>query len=330
MSDPSMIFGFSVGGALLVIMTFGIVFSSLVPTSDKWSKRYFITVFSLLLLCSASCFVALLLWDDPRMAVAERIVYFFESLLLSSLMLLPTVFLLHCSGEKIKSSSLFQAVAALWSVYFLMLIATQFTNVFYYVTPNNQYYRGPLFALSLSPLVVAMLLNIAGVIRRRDKLSKRCFNALLVYLVPMTAAVFVHGFISVEIIVVLCMALFALIMFSLILLDSIEQTLLQQREIANQRTDILVLQMRPHFIYNTMMGIYYLCVTRTPKRQSRSRWISPPTCARIIPPSQARTPFPLRRSWNIPAPTLPLSRHSLKTACSSASTCRTPCSVCRP
>ena len=118
MSDPSMIFGFSVGGALLVIMTFGIAFSALVPASDKWSKRYFITVFSLLLLCSVSCFVALLLWDDPRMAVAERIVYFFESLLLSSLMVLPTVFLLHCSGENIKSSSLFQAVAALWSVYF--------------------------------------------------------------------------------------------------------------------------------------------------------------------------------------------------------------------
>ena len=33
----------------------------------------------------------------------------------------------------------------------------------------------------------------------------------------------------------------------------------QQREIANQRAGIMVLQMRPHFIYNTMMGIYYLC-----------------------------------------------------------------------
>ena len=32
-----------------------------------------------------------------------------------------------------------------------------------------------------------------------------------------------------------------------------------QREIANQRAGILVLQMRPHFICNTMMSIYYLC-----------------------------------------------------------------------
>ena len=33
----------------------------------------------------------------------------------------------------------------------------------------------------------------------------------------------------------------------------------QQREIAHQRSSVMVLQMRPHFIYNTMMGIYYLC-----------------------------------------------------------------------
>ena len=33
----------------------------------------------------------------------------------------------------------------------------------------------------------------------------------------------------------------------------------QQREIAQQRVGLMVLQMRPHYIYNTMMSIYYLC-----------------------------------------------------------------------
>ncbi|MBQ8955760.1 MAG: histidine kinase, partial [Lachnospiraceae bacterium] len=32
-----------------------------------------------------------------------------------------------------------------------------------------------------------------------------------------------------------------------------------QREIANQRANVMVLQMRPHFIYNTLMSIYSLC-----------------------------------------------------------------------
>lgn len=41
--------------------------------------------------------------------------------------------------------------------------------------------------------------------------------------------------------------------------DQIEQYLRQQREIAHQHASILVLQMRPHFIHNTLMNIYYLC-----------------------------------------------------------------------
>ena len=48
-------------------------------------------------------------------------------------------------------------------------------------------------------------------------------------------------------------------MYCIILSDQIEQYLRQQQEIAGQRASILVLQMRPHFIHNTMLSIYYLC-----------------------------------------------------------------------
>ena len=52
------------------------------------------------------------------------------------------------------------------------------------------------------------------------------------------------------------MALFALISFCLILLDNMEQYTRQQQEIARQRTNNLMLQMRPHFVYNTLASIY--------------------------------------------------------------------------
>ena len=251
--------GFAIGGALLVMMALGIALSAMIPAIDRWNKLYFVIFFSLLFQCSASCFFALIFWEDPRMAAAERIVYFFESLFLSSLMILPTVFLLRCCNEKLKNSILAKAVIAVWIVFFVMLIAAQFTDAFYYVTPDNQYIRGPLFALLLLPLVIIMVLNIASTIRRRDKLSKRYYVALLVYMIPMTVAISIHSFISVDMFVVFCMALFALIMYGLIISDNVLQHMRQQREIANQRASIMVLQMRPHFIYNTMMSIYYLC-----------------------------------------------------------------------
>ena len=253
------IIGYSTLGALQIMMLLGVVFSAMMPVTDRWSKRFFVTLFSLLLMCSVTCFFATLFWENPRMAVAERIVYFFEGLFLSSLMFMPTVFLLRSCGEDLKSSLLFKAVSALLSVYYIMFLVGQFTNAVYYVTPDNKYIRGPFFAVWLSPLVVVLILNIAGLIKRRKKLTKRCFIALMVYLLPMTFSLIFHMFFEAEIYVVLCMALFALIMFGLILADNMDRFMRQQREIANQRAGLMVLQMRPHFIYNTMMGIYYLC-----------------------------------------------------------------------
>ena len=261
------IVSYSILGALPVMMTLGVVFSATIPVTDRWSKRYFIILFSLLLMCSVTFFLATLFWEDPRMATAERIVYFFEGLLLSSMMFMPTFFLLHSCGENLKSSLLFRTVAALLAVYYIMFIAGQFMDAAYYVTPDNHYIRGPLFALWLSPIVVISILNLASLIKRRDKLSKRYFVALLLYLLPMTISLFFHMFFEAEVYVVLCMVLFALIMFVLILSDNMDQFMRQQREIARQKASINVLQMRPHFIYNTMMSIYYLCKQDSDKAQ---------------------------------------------------------------
>ena len=250
---------YTLGGAILVTMAFGVALAFLVPSLDKWNKRYFITLFSLLSLCAVTCFLALIFYDDPTKMTAERIFYFFDSLLVSVPIFMPTIFLLHSSHETVKHSALFYAAMALSGAYFVMLIVSQFTDVFYYVTAENEFYYGPLFALSVSPLLLVLLLNIAGTVRRKKSLSKKYFVGLLIYLLLMSVTVLVHMFAQVDIFVVFGMVLFALIMYSLILSDNIDKYMRQQREIANQRANIMILQMRPHFIYNSLMGIYYLC-----------------------------------------------------------------------
>ena len=50
-----------------------------------------------------------------------------------------------------------------------------------------------------------------------------------------------------------------LFMFVFLLTDQVERSFRQQQEIARQRASVMVLQMRPHFIYNTLMSIYSLC-----------------------------------------------------------------------
>lgn len=250
---------FTLSGAIIVTMVFGIALSFFLPSLDKWSKRYFVTLFSLLFLCAVTCFLGLIFYDDPSKAKVERVIYFFESLLILVPIFMPTIFLLHSSHEKIKGNALFYTATALSGVYLIMLIVAQFTDFFYYVTADNQFFYGPLYALSVSPLLLILFLNIAGTIMRRKSLSKKYFGGLLSYLLLMSATVLVHMFVQIEIFVVFGMALYALIMYGLILSDNMDHYMRQQRQIANQHASIMVLQMRPHFIYNSLMGIYYLC-----------------------------------------------------------------------
>ena len=54
-------------------------------------------------------------------------------------------------------------------------------------------------------------------------------------------------------------ALGALYLMVVIQSEQIGRHIQQKEKIAQQRASISVLQMRPHFIYNTMTSIYYLC-----------------------------------------------------------------------
>ena len=253
------LFGFTLIGAIIITMALGIVLSASMPALDKWSKRYFIVLFSLMLMCSVSCFLALVFWYDPSMSVASRIVYFFEDMFLMTPVFMPTIFILHYSGERIKNSILFWLVTAVLGVFFVINIFAQFTDVFYYVTSDNQFYRGPFWAFWVFPLAVCMVLNTTGLFYRIKKLPRKYFVAHLIYLLYMTTTMLLHMFFYVEVPVVIGISLFALVSFAMILTDNMENNMKKEHQIAHQRAEIMVLQMRPHFIFNTMMGIYYLC-----------------------------------------------------------------------
>ncbi len=249
---------YTAGGALMAMMAIGIAFSAFMPALDRWNRRYFIMFFSLLFLYAGVIFIDMILYDNPAMVRALTAVLIIEHLFFSVLTLFPTFFLLHRCGESIKSSALLRACLALWSLFVILLIASPFSDAFYTVS-ENQHVRRPLFPLLIAPLAAILLLNTAALFRRRRSLSKKVFIALSVYLLPTALMVTVYMFASVDTAVVFWMVLSALTMFGFIHADNVEQYMRQQREIARQRADVMVLQLRPHFICNTMMGIYYLC-----------------------------------------------------------------------
>jgi LytS/YehU family sensor histidine kinase len=147
-----------------------------------------------------------------------------------------------------------------------MYASAAFIDGFFYVTPENYYNRGPLYPLLLLPLIAILLVNLAGTLLRRKQLSRKVFLAFLIAELPFTVALILQLFFEISSLADISFVLSGIAMFSFILSDQIEQDRMhqreiaeQQREIAHQRTNILALQMRPHFIYNTLMSIYGLC-----------------------------------------------------------------------
>ena len=267
MTDWLVFAGFTIFGALLAVMAIGIAFSAFMPALDKWNKGYFITFFSLLLLYVVVLFIDMIVYVHPRSLTTQHVITIFEYLFFSVLTLMPLPFLLHCSGENLKNSAWLRAGTAVWGVFCCLLISTQFTDAFHYVTPDHQYVRGAWFPLLIAPLAVIMLLNMACLISRRKMLSKRLFFALLTYLLPTAIMVITYMFAAVDMLVSVWMVFCAMTLFSLILTDSVKEYMRQQQEIARQRASVMVLQMRPHFIYNTLMTIYYLCKQDADKAQ---------------------------------------------------------------
>ena len=277
---------FSIAGAALLLSVLGLWITAVVPGIDRWSKRFFISYFLIFMLCCLSSIVEAAAQYYIVTGPAFYFLLFLETLLFILPLPMLTVYLLHCCGENMRKSMLLRIVLGLWAIMFIIFISAAFIEGFFYVTPEDQYYRGPLYPLFLLPVLAIMLLNLAGTLKRRKRLSRKVFLAFLITILPITVAVIVSLFVDIFPFIDISYVLTTLAMYSFILSDQIEQDRRQQqeiadqqreianqqreianqqREIANQRASVMVLQMRPHLIYNTLMTIYSLC-NRDPQK----------------------------------------------------------------
>ena len=260
---------FSVAVAGLVIALIGLFFTLAAHNLEARTRRFFISIFSVTAAYVLSDLISQisLLMLGPDYAMLSRIAVFCESLFSSMLMPMATQYLLYCSGERRKRTPLFSSMMTLWGVYVALLVFTQFTTEIYTITPDNVYRRGPWYFILLVPPAAMMALNCGALIARQKQLTKRQLLAFIVYLLVPLGCMLIQMVHYGLLMIVIGTSVSIMIMFVFILLDQVEQGIRQQEENASQRASIIVLQMRPHFIYNTLMSIYYLCKQDAEKAQ---------------------------------------------------------------
>ncbi|MCR4924351.1 MAG: histidine kinase [Lachnospiraceae bacterium] len=250
---------------LLLIVTLAI--PTIMPGIDRWSKRCFIAFFSSLILNGIIFTIDMLTYTHPKALVLINIIPLLEYLTFPVPTLIFTVNMLHCYQKNWKRDLQFYLVSAMCFIYYTLHIIAYFTDYFYFSLPDGRFFMKPSHPFLFAPYIAILIIDFVFLILRHKMLSKKYFFAFLFYLIPVLIATTIHALAFSATILNIAAVISSIAMYLLVLTDQVEQYTKQQIAIANQNAKILVLQMRPHFIYNTMTSIYYLCEQNPKKAQ---------------------------------------------------------------
>ncbi len=252
-------FGFAIGG--LVIAFIGLFINYSAYYLDNNSKIFFRLFFLFLVLYVSSNLLSQisLFYHYHSLVSLSRFAIFIESLSSSVLLLFFSMYLMKHLKNKKKKTMIFYIAFGLWVIYFAILVITQFTQNIYYFTDDNVYHRGRYYSLLLIPPILAIALNLLVIIKNKKALAPKIRKAFCFYLIIPLICSIVQMFTYGLFLIVIGTSISALLMMFYIVNEQVNMYILQKEETIKARTNTMLLQMRPHFIYNTMTSIYYLC-----------------------------------------------------------------------
>ena len=261
-------FSFSVTGISLTIL--GINLLHVIKYIDLKTKIFFRIFFTVILLYVISVLISDVTYTIPGAGYSRisKLTLFLESMFSSFLIPLLAYYFFICCKLNWKKNASFIVICTYELIYLVLLIITQFTTQIYYYDDNGIYYRGPLYPILLVPTVLSMTTMLITLINKKKLLTKKQFIAFLLYILIPIISMLIQMFLYGLNIVVIGTLFAATVLFSSIIIDQINAYMAQKDLNDLYQTDILLLQMRPHFIYNSLSSIYYLCDLDSKKAQT--------------------------------------------------------------
>lgn len=143
----------------------------------------------------------------------------------------------------------------------LMNIISQFNHMYYYIDADNYYHRNSLHFISMIIPMTGMLIDISLLVQYRKNISRQMLIAFLSYMaLPMIMTlvqIFYYGISFVNISISISMIFMLIVSF----IEQSRKLAMKQKEAADLRISLMMSQIAPHFIYNTLAAIRQMCVT---------------------------------------------------------------------
>ncbi len=141
----------------------------------------------------------------------------------------------------------------------ILLVVSQFTGLIYVIDESNVYHRSGAYALAYVLPLVMIATDAYLLLCDRKNLTKKETVAFTLYLVIPVVSMFVQVFVYGVYFIVFAAIIAALVKFVFIISDQTERYYRQVEENNSLQTEIMLSQIKPHFIFNTLGAIRRLC-----------------------------------------------------------------------
>jgi len=140
------------------------------------------------------------------------------------------------------------------------------TEYLYYYDTNGVYHRGEFWFLMYLVVLVVLLIDI--IVVSLQKISFQEKLALLLFcvipLIGFVVSIFVQGFSFAQ----TCWMITMVIIYANFYSHRVNKLAKQEAELTNSRVDVMLSQIQPHFLYNSLSAIAYLC-DKDPKQAKK-------------------------------------------------------------
>ncbi|MDY5930995.1 MAG: histidine kinase [Candidatus Ornithospirochaeta sp.] len=155
--------------------------------------------------------------------------------------------------------------AAINSVFFIMVVISLFNGILFSFTETGDYIDGSLYWIVSIFDIATLLIEFLTVIFYRKKMAWKSYISLLSFSVlPLLSIIFIPFWVPTPQYLATSLSLILLLIVfygETVRQLSEKEIQLQESEkrLADSRISIALSQMRPHFLYNVLNSIYYLC-----------------------------------------------------------------------
>lgn len=261
MSGPLFIFNISLGLSGLLICIFGILQILFGVRIDRRTEHYFLLFFTFLALFDLSNLVGQILRGHAGSGFRTLLYLtnFGEFLFPCLCVYVVSIYLLSIIDPGHNRKFVRRLILGLVIVHVLILLYSQFNSLIYVIDENNIYHRSNQYPVVYVMTMLIMTIDIYLLITERSKLTRNEQIAFWIYFIIPSFAVIAQVRIYGIYLLVFSTIITAFVMYLFILREKTELYYRRERELDQLKSDILISQVQPHFIFNSLTAIRSLC-----------------------------------------------------------------------